>query len=233
MAAVAAFDDGYTPNRKPLWIVLGIVLLAAAIYGIWTLSNDTVGKEKKAPPTTTALLLPPPPPPPPPPLQEKPPEPEEMVKPVPVDVPTPTPEKPADAPAATTVDAAPTGAGDSFGLQGGGPGGMGGAGATGTGTGAAGGGISDRFYRGNLGKDLEDRVEQQGSLKRQLFSAEVDIWVDPRGRVTKVALVRGSGDARRDEKIIAAIETIKDLDPPPTSIVFPARVRVGGRKSSL
>ncbi len=232
MAAAATFDDGQEPNRRWLWILLGIVALAAVAYGIWTLSNSTVGKEKPAPPTTTALLLPPPPPPPPPPPQEKPPEPTETIKPVPTEVPTPAPEKPADAPAAVSIDAAATGAGDSFGLQGGGPGGMGGVGSTGTGTGAA-GGISNRFYRNALGKDLEERVGRQNSLKRQLFTAEVDVWVDPRGRVTKASIVRSSGDTGRDEKLIAAIQSIQDLDPPPASIVFPARVRVGGRKSLL
>jgi TonB family protein len=231
-AAAQSFDDGQEPNRRWVWILLGVLALAALAYGIWTLSNTTVGKEKKEPPTFTAVLAPPPPPPPPPPPQEKPPEPTETIKPVPTEVPTPAPEKPADAPAAVSIDAAATGAGDAFGLQGGGPGGMGGVGSTGTGTGPA-GGISDRFYRTALGKDLEDRVGRQNALKRQLFSAEVDVWVDPRGRVTKVTIVRSSGDAARDEKLVAAIESIKDLDPPPTSIVFPARVRVGGRKSLL
>lgn len=231
MADAVTFDDGQERNLKWLWILIGVAVLAALAYGIWSLATGTIGKEKKAPPTTTALLLPPPPPPPPPPPQEKPPEPTEVVKPVPTEVPTPAPEK-ADTPAAVSIDAAATGAGDAFGLQGGGPGGMGGVGSTGTGTGAA-GGISDRFYRNSLGRDLEDRVGRQNSLKRQLFTAEVDVWVDPRGRVTKVNIVRSSGDASRDEKLIAAIQGIQDLDPPPSSIVFPARVRVGGRKSLL
>jgi hypothetical protein len=232
MADGAAFDDGYSPNRKPLWIGLGILLLAAAVYGIWSLSNATVGKDKKEPPTTQALLLPPPPPPPPPPPEEKPPEPEEVVKPVPVDVPTPTPEKPADSVAATTVDAAPTGAGDSYGLQGGGPGGMGGSGANGTGTGAA-GGISDGFYGQNLRNALQQRIQDQDSVNRQIFSADFSVWVDGGGRVTRAELLRTSGDAKRDQKLLAILLATNDLDTPPASIRFPARITVRGRKSSL
>lgn len=231
MANAAAFDDGHEPNRTWLWIVLGVLALAAAGYGIWSLSNATIGKQKPAPPSTTALLLPPPPPPPPPPPQEKPPEPVETTKPVPVEVPTPTPAK-AEAPAAVSVDAAPTGAGDSFGLQGGGPGGLGGVGSTGTGTGAA-GGISDGFYRQNLRNALQQRIQEQDSINRQVFSADIAVWVDGRGRVTKAEMLRSSGDAKRDERLLAILQSTNDLDAPPASIRFPARITVRGRKSSL
>ncbi len=231
MADASTFDDGNAPNRTWLWIVLGVALLAAAAYGLWLLSNQTIGKEKKAPPTTTALLLPPPPPPPPPPPQEKPPEPTETTKPVPVETPTPTPQK-ADTPAAVSIDSAATGAGDSYGLQGGGPGGMGGVGSTGTGTGPA-GGISDTFYGQNLRNALQQRIQDQDGVNRQVFSADFAIWVDPRGRVTKAELLRTSGDARRDQKLIAILEGADDLDAPPASIRFPARITVRGRKSSI
>ena len=231
MADAASFDDGNERNLLWLWIVLGVVVLAAMAYGLWLLTSSTVGKEKKAPPTTTALLLPPPPPPPPPPPQEQPPEPVETLKPVPVEMPTPTPQK-TDTPAAVSIDSAATGAGDSYGLQGGGPGGMGGVGATGTGTGPA-GGISDGFYGQNLRNALQQRIQDQDSVNRQVFSADFAVWVDPRGRVTKAELLRTSGDARRDQKLLAILEATADLDAPPASIRFPARISVRGRKSSI
>jgi len=231
MADTATFDDGHEPNRTWLWIVLGAALLAAVVYGIWSLSNATVGKEKPAPPTTTALLLPPPPLPPPPPPQEQPPEPVESAKAVPVDSPTPAPAK-TDTPAAMAIDAAPTGAGDSFGLQGGGPGGMGGVGSNGTGTGAA-GGISDAFYGQNLRNALQQRIQDQDAINRQVFSADFAVWVDGRGRVTKAELLRSSGDSKRDQRLVVILEATNDLDAPPASIRFPARITVRGRKSSL
>jgi outer membrane biosynthesis protein TonB len=231
MAKDAAFDDGHEPNRRWLWIVLGIVALAAIAYGIWTLSTAKVGKPKPAPPSTTALLLPPPPPPPPPPPQEKPPEPTETTKPVPVEVPTPTPAK-AEAPAAIAVDAAPTGAGDSFGLQGGGPGGMGGVGSLGTGTGAA-GGVSDGFYRQNLRNALQQRIQDDDRVNHQVFSADFSVWVDGGGRVTKAELLRTSGDTKRDQQLLAVLQATAGLDAPPASVRFPARITVRGRKSSL
>ena len=232
MTDARAFDDGDTPNRTWLWIVIGVALLAAASFGLWTLSNQTVGKEKKAPPTTTALLLPPPPPPPPPPPQEKPPEPIETAKPVPVETPTPTPQK-ADTPAAVSIDSAPTGAGDSYGLQGGGPGGMGAVGSTGTGTGPAGGGVSDAFYGQNLRNALQQRIQDADSVNRQIFSADFSVWVDARGRVTRAELLRSSGDAKRDQRLVAILEAANDLDAPPASIRFPARITVRGRKSAI
>lgn len=237
MAADAIFDDGRTRNRTWLWVVLGLLALAAAGYGIWSLTNQTLGKAKKAPPSTTALLLPPPPPPPLPPPQEKPPEPTEVIKPVPTEVPTPVPEKTPEAdaaPAAVSIDAAPTGAGDSFGLQGGGPGGMGGAGATGTGRGPAGGGVfSDGIYGRNLSSALQQRIQDEDAVNRQVFSAEFSVWVDARGRVTRAELVRSSGNAKRDEKLVAVLQSVADLDAPPASIRFPARVTVRGRRSSI
>ncbi len=231
MANAKTFDDGDEPNRTWLWIVLGVVVFLAAAYGLYSLSQQKIGKEKKEPPTTTALLLPPPPPPPPPPPQEKPPEPVETTKPVPVETPTPTPAK-ADTPAAVAIDSAPTGAGDSFGLKGGGPGGMGGAGSTGTGTGAA-GGISDTFYGQNLRNALQQRIQDADSVNRQIFTADFSIWVDGRGRVTKAELLRTSGDSKRDAKLLAILEATDDLDAPPASIRFPARITVRGKKTSL
>lgn len=234
MAREATFDDGREANRGWLWIVLGCLALAALGYGLWSLSNATVGKEKKAPPTTTALLMPPPPPPPPPPPQEKPPEPTEVVKPVPTEVPTPAPEKAPDAaPAAVSIDAASTGAGDAFGLQGGGPGGMGGVGSTGTGRGPAGGTFSDGFYKRNLSSALEDRVQDSDSVNRQVFSADFSVWVDNNGRVTRAEVIRSSGNAKRDEQLIAILTSVADLDAPPPSIRFPARITVRGRRSSI
>lgn len=234
MAREAAFDDGKEANRTWVWIVLGLLALAAAGYGVWSLSNQTMGKAKKAPPTTTALLLPAPPPPTPPPPQEKPPEPTEVIKPVPTEVPTPVPEKAPDAaPAAVSIDAAATGAGDSFGLQGGGPGGMGGVGATGTGRGPAGGVFSDGLYGRNLSSALQQRIQDEDAVNRQVFSAEFSVWVDARGRVTRAELIRSSGNAKRDEKLIAVLTSVADLDAPPASIRFPARITVRGRRSSI
>uniref|UniRef100_UPI00286DDA4C TonB C-terminal domain-containing protein n=1 Tax=Sandarakinorhabdus sp. TaxID=1916663 RepID=UPI00286DDA4C len=151
---------------------------------------------------------------------------------VPVEQPTPTPAKAAEAPAAVAIDAAPTGAGDAFGLQGGGAGGMGGVGSTGTGTGAA-GGVSDAFYGQNLRNALQERIQSQDSVNRQVFSADFAVWVDSIGKVAKAELLRSSGDAKRDQRLIAILLATNDLDAPPASIRFPARITVRGRKTSI
>ena len=70
-------------------------------------------------------------------------------------------------------------------------------------------------------------------VARAVFKADFAIWVDARGRVTKAELLKSSGDAKRDARIIAILEATNDLDPPPASITFPARISVQGRKSSI
>ncbi|MGL4543054.1 MAG: TonB-dependent receptor [Polymorphobacter sp.] len=221
------FDDGKPGALRHLpWIIAALLAFAAA-YGLWVLSNQTVGKPKPAPPSTTALLLPPPPPPPPPPEQEKPPEPTET-KPVPTEVPTPSPAK-ADAPAPVTMNAEAQ-AGADGGLASGSGGGMGGSGATGTGTGAA-GGVSDNFYAANLRDALQARIQADDRVNRQLFSADFAVWVDGRGKITRADLKRSSGDSKRDALLGAVLLATDGLDPPPASIRFPARITVRGRKS--
>lgn len=231
MARSDAFDDGSTGSvRKALPWIVGALALFGLIYGIYAMTQMTVGKEKKAPPTTTALLLPPPPPPPPPPPKEQPPEPVETTKPVPVETPTPTPQK-ADAPAAVSIDAASEAGGDAFGLQGGGPGGMGGVGSTGTGTGPVGGGIIDNFYGRNLARALQERVADDRRLARQVFTADFNIWIDGQGRVTRAVLVRDSNDGKRDDALKVLLETVRGLDPPPASLKFPQKITVRGQRS--
>lgn len=230
MAGPDAFAE--SPGaRRWLWLAAGVLLLAGLGYALWSLSTMTVGRERKAEPTTQALLLPPPPPPPPPPPQEKPPEPVEIAKPVPTEMPEPTPAKAEEAPAAVSIDAAATGAGDAYGLAGGGPGGMGAPGSTGTGTGPAGGAVVDKFYRQGLSRELESRIQRDPRLRRQLFKAELNLWIDGRGRVSRAELVGTTGDPERDRQLVAILRQIDDLDPPPASITFPAAVVVRGQKS--
>ena len=234
MAEAYALDDEEAPTGLRRWLpwIIGAVVLLGAAYAVYSVMNLTVGKAKKEPPTMTAMLLPPPPPPPPPPPQEKPPEPVETTKPVPVETPTPTPQK-ADTPAAVSIDAASEAGGDAFGLKGGGPGGMGGAGATGTGAGPAGGGISDAFYGRYLSGALQERVENEKKISRQVFTADFNIWIDGSGRVTKATLVRSSGEASRDAIVQALLEAVRGLDAPPASLRFPQKIAVRGRKSSF
>ncbi len=229
-----AEDDNDAPKgvRRFVPLIIGVVLLIAAAVAMYIVMNSTVGKAKKEPPTMTAVLLPPPPPPPPPPPQEKPPEPVETTKPVPVETPTPTPQK-ADTPAAVSIDAASEAGGDAFGLKGGGPGGMGGAGSTGTGAGPGGGGISDAFYGRYLSGALQERVENEKKISRQVFTADFNIWIDGSGRVTKAVLVRSSGEASRDAIVQALLEAVRGLDTPPASLRFPQKIAVRGRKSSF
>lgn len=233
MAREPDFDDGRESGiGKYLPYIVGVLVVIGLAYGIYAATQMTVGKEKKAPPTTTALLLPPPPPPPPPPPQEQPPEPVEMDKPVPVE--TPSPQKaPDEAPAAVSINAAGEAGSDAFGLQSGSGTGMGAANSTGTGTGpAGGGGVIDNFYGRNLARALQDKVQDDRRLARQIFTAQFNIWIDGSGRVTRAQILRGSSDDKRDTALKALLEGVAGLEPPPASIKFPQKIAVQGRRSS-
>jgi TonB family protein len=121
---------------------------------------------------------------------------------------------------------------DSYGLQSGSGGGMGAPGSTGTCVGPnCGGTVSDAFYRRALSSALQERVQDNDKLNRQVFSAEVLITVSPAGNITAVQMVRSSGRQDRDDMLVATLRAIEGLDPPPANVRFPQRVTVRGRRS--
>jgi hypothetical protein len=129
------------------------------------------------------------------------------------------------------IDAAAEAGTDSFGIRGGGAGGMGGSGATGTGTGAA-GGLGAGFYSGYLQNALRTAVQNDKRVRNLVFKAIFAITVDGQGNIIQASLVDGSGDAKRDEMLLAVLQAVRGLEPPPPSIKFPARIVVSGRRGA-
>ncbi len=225
--------EGESDKRQTAYIVAGALLLALLLWFVYDQLTQPVTKKVKTDETVMAApdLLPPPPPPPPPPPepQEKPPEPTEA--------PTPEPAEPApspDTPAPMTMNAAPSaGAGS---LAAGGGGGMGGGGSTGTCLkppcgGGGGGGFSDALYRGNLARDLQDRILDNDKVNRLAFRAVFAITVSAAGQVTSVQLLNSTGDAKRDEILLGILKSARGLEAPPSQVRFPQRVTVTGRRS--
>lgn len=230
--AQAAFN---APQGNPVvrWamIGLGVLLFLALAWFVYRQMTDIDGVSKKPDTTITAApdLLPPPPPPPPPPKPvEKPPE--------PTDVPKPSPEQAApksDAPKPMTMNAEATAgaggiaAGD--GTGGGAPGGP-------PGTClkppcGGGGGFSDALYRGNLGRELQDRILDNDRVNRLAFRASFAISVNSAGQVSRAELLTSSGDPKRDQILLAILRSARGLDPPPSQVKFPQRVTITGRRS--
>jgi TonB family protein len=57
------------------------------------------------------------------------------------------------------------------------------------------------------------------------------VWVDPNGRITRAAVLKTSGDHNIDQDLVAVLESMPALDePPPTTLPFPQRVRIEGRR---
>lgn len=230
------FDDvepqGADTQRK---LMIGAVLLAVVIAG-WLLYRQLTsinGVPVPAAPTTSIDLLPPPPPPPPPP-EDKPPPPDPAQTPSPTPAPTPSPTP--QAPAPMQIDSAAQAGTDSFGLSAGAGGGRGAPASAGTCLGAncgggPAGGISDAFYGRYLSSELQQRVQNDRAVNRLVFLADFAIWISSSGSVSKVELLKGSGDDRRDQQIASILKAVSGLNSPPASLRFPQRISVRGRKS--
>jgi TonB family protein len=224
-------------RERPKWIapavIAGAVLLA--VWLVWNaLSGDRVGVQRPpAPQTTIDLLPPPPPPPPPPPEVETPPEPTDA--PTPDPTPAPAPEPAPEAPAPVSI-AGPAQAGsDAFGVRSGSGGGTGSPGSLGTcigpncGKAAGGGGVSDGFYRRYLGSALEQALRADRQVNKRIFNVTVMIWVSEAGQVTRAEIVKGTGEDRLDQIVLASLKAVGALEPP-NGVKFPQRVVVRGTR---
>jgi hypothetical protein len=226
--------EGQSLQQRLVWaaVLLGGALLVWFLYRQLT----SVHGVPVPPPATTQvnMLPPPPPPPPPPPTPEKPPpEPTPSQTPTPAPQPTPQPQ----APAPMQIDSSAQAGTDSYGMSAGSGSGMGAPSSAGTclgakcgGTGTS-GGISDAFYGRYLSSALQERVERESKVNRYVFTADFAIWITAGGAVSKVQLVRGSGDDKRDQLLASILNGVSGLNAPPASFRFPQRITVRGRKS--
>ena len=220
-------DDG----SKPAWVRWGGAALAVAIAVLLVLwIRDALQSKKPSKPMQVQqiTLMRPPPPPPPKPPEEKPPDPEvkEEVK---LDEPTPEEPKPADAPppgADLGVDADGTGDGDGFGLVG-----KKGAGdLIGSGGGGNPWGRFDALLNEAASSAFQQALARDKTLKGKNYKVMVKVWIDSSGKVTRAALVDSTGDARADEVLKEALNSMRALrETPPTDMPQPVKIRVTSR----
>ncbi|KUZ73176.1 TonB C-terminal domain-containing protein [Burkholderia ubonensis] len=225
--------NGGGPNKgpgrfvKPAVIVLALAGLCALV---WRFASDTAGvKRASAPQVTTVIPLPPPPP---PPKQKPPPEKvKEEVK-TPVDKPSVAPKpseapKPSDnqpkqmtmnAPAQAGADNFNIGAGDGSGMVGSGGGGR----------------FGNASYAQYMVYVLQRAIEQDKAVQEAggaRFAGSLNLWLEPSGRIAKVAIAQSTGDARIDAAVVAAVEALGKVDEaPPPATAYPVLVRLQGRK---
>ena len=226
------FDEGGDPGeirRRRIMLGVGAAVVLLLGWLIWRQLSDVHGVPVQAPPATAIDMLPPPPPPPPPP-----PEPPKEIPPEPTETPNPTPTPTPEAPAPMSIDSAAQAGSDAFGLSAGKGGGMGAPGGSGTCLGVRcgpSGGISEAFYTRYLSGELQQHVQDEDRVNRFVFTGDFAIWISASGAVTKVELVRGSGDSRRDSVLASVLAAVRGLDAPPASLRFPQRITVRGRRS--
>ena len=216
-------------KRKLAIAVLVVLLVALAGWAIWHWSSDKAAARREAPRLPPMVALHPPPPPPPPPPEQKPPEPvkERMQAPEPKPMepakPAEAPKPANDAPESVTMNAdAQAGAG---GILVGSGGGMG---AGGGGGGRAG----NATYGQYLAYALQRAVQRDQATARLAYpQLLVNLWLDESGHITRVELVRSSGDAKTDEALLNALRAIGRVDEkPPAGLTFPARVAMQARR---
>ncbi|HUJ27001.1 MAG TPA: TonB C-terminal domain-containing protein [Myxococcales bacterium] len=192
----------------------------------------------------TLVNLRPPPepvkPPPPPPQREPEPEPEHAtrVNLKPSDFTQPDLSRPAPAPGggrlALAAEGTP-GAGDAFNLAGN-PGGKGLLSGGGLGDGE-GDGVGDgsgqeaRFgwYYARMAGDIEAAFRKLKVLSAASVRVEIRVWADEGGRISRVQLIRSTGDARVDEAIQSVVGT-RLSEPPPAGLAMPMIARLIARR---
>lgn len=209
---------------KPAVLLLVATAIATAL---WFGFHDITGVRRAAPPPTMIAILPPPPPP--PPTPPKPPEPEKQVEtPQPQEQPKPDNQAP---PPPLTINGPAQAGGDSFGIQAGSGGGMALGGPAGTGQGGGGDEFADAAYSRFLSSQIQQAVQDDDNISRQVFTADVDVWVDSSGRVTRARISKGTGDASLDKSLLAVLEHMDALsEAPPGDFKFPRRIAIRGRR---
>lgn len=224
--------------------VLALALLAQGVR--WIAMHRDAPPPKRVVTITGVLLKPPeplkpPPAPPPPPVSRIKPMEEPQRTRVEIkaaDIPPPSaPPPPQSAPGGGRLSlAAEAGAeGDAFNLAGN-PGGRsilsGGGLGDGTGTGiGSGDGEGGRYgwYYARLASEIEEAFRKSKRLTTASARVELRIWAEPSGRITRVELIRSTGNSELDEDI-RSIVGLHLREPPPADIPMPMLARFTARR---
>jgi periplasmic protein TonB len=213
-------DERVGWKRRLGRVAFGVVLiggLGAAIYFIFDGMTKT---QRHAIQFVTRVTLPPPPPPPPPPPKqvepEKPVETPKLQEPKMADKPPEkTPPKPQAPPATPLTAEAGTGS-NPYGL------------AVGDGSGNVGGGGGKATYLSYgriVSVDVQAALRREDRLRFAKFTAELHIWLDPTGKVTRVQVASSSGDPAVDSAVTRSLTGLAMREPPPKDMPQPIRLR--------
>lgn len=220
-------------------VVVGAVLLSLAIFAVrWIAQSRESPPPRKVMQFSVVTVQPrPPEKPPPPPPPVTPPKVEEpdttRVNLKPQDLLPPDEPRPASPPAGPLALAAEgEGPGDAFNLVGN-PGGRGllSGGGLGDGSGGLGGGGGNPFgwYYAQVADELGEALRRNKSITSASLRVELRLWTDPSGRVSKVQLLKSTGDADVDQAIQSMVG-LRLRQPPPPGSPMPMVLRVTARR---
>ncbi len=221
---------------------VGVALLVLAVLGArWIASSRQGPAPRKVMQFTVVSIQPQPQPPkPPPPQPITPPKVVEQpqttrVEMKPTDIPPPdAPRPPSDAPAGggrLSLAAEGEGPGDAFGLAGN-PGGRGllsgGGLGDGIGEGQGSGGRYGWYYT-RIAAEIEEAFRRQKKMIAASTRVELRIWADEAGRISRVQLVKSTGNPEMDQAIQSVVG-LKLREPPPRDIPMPMIARLTVRR---
>lgn len=209
------FEESWISRNRAIIAPAVILLILAGV--ILYFLQGTAGMRREAPPLPTLIATLPPPPPPPP---QKPPEPE--VKKL-EDVPKPqdTPKQPDDTPKPLTINGPAQAGADAFNIAAG----------TGGGNIVGGNGFGEGTYSGYMSSTIQEAVQNDDRTNTFIGSAEIDVWIDESGRVTRAVLARSSGDSKTDTALVEVLLSMPALkEAPPSTLQFPQRIRIAGKR---
>lgn len=196
--------------------------IAATGVGVWQLAKGAGAPKRKQVQQISVVQ--------PKELPKPPPEPEKPREEVKEKIETPPPEAKPDSPppeAQTRLEgeASPGGTLD---LQGGGTGKernvIGPVGGTGAGTGRGFG-----FYTNELKSELQSLLNRKDKLRGSEYTAVVELWLAPDGRIEKVEIPGSSGDPQLNARLREAIAERDRFRAPPENMPQPVKLRVTAR----
>lgn len=216
-------------------VVVVALLIGAAGYYYFLMGRDDLPPPRQVRDLQIVTIVPPPPPPPPPPPQQMPEQ--QMIEQPKMAEPEMKPEKPDDRPkdkppddakndeppGPLALDSKVQGPGDIFNLggkEGGNPYGGGG-----------GGGSRWGWYAGKIETQIQAALLANPKTRNAVMRAEVRLWADGSGRVTRVTLTPSTGDAGLDSVIRdEVIGRLTLSEPPPKDMPMPIVTRITERR---
>ena len=111
--------------------------------------------------------------------------------------------------------------------------GLGDGGGLGDGTGiGSGDGVDSRYgwYYAKLAAQIEDVYRKNKRLSIASTRVEIRVWADHAGRISRVELVKSTGDPELD-RVIQSVVGLKLKEPPPSDIPMPMLARITARRA--